>query len=255
MKCSYPRGLVWLTLAASCLLSACAPTYFLTMQPTQPNGPWVNGHPTSQVQHEDSVEVRLGFVRYELNELVFEAQVSNYSGAAVLVAPELFYYVPLLDTTTARPDLSAAVRTAAIDPEVRLRHVAQQLHTEAKQATKVSFFEVLSTVADVAESVSSIKKKETEAEIAERDERHASNAAFFDQQRAEHASTADQLLAQQEHLEQALLRKQTLAPGQQIRGQVRFPRHDEAHRFRVVAFFDERPVQFDFRQLTHRRQP
>ncbi|WP_426492525.1 hypothetical protein [Hymenobacter sp. 102] len=243
------------------LLSACGASTFLAVEPANSNGPWVNGHPTSVVSHPDSVYVRAGFLRADDNELVFEVAYLNYSDKPILIAPETFYYMAVPDTladSTRVPAQFFEARRLAADPEVRLVQLQARLKEQERKATNVSWFEILTTVTDLAEDVSSIKKKETDQQVAEREARHQDNQAFFDNLRLDHAEQAQQLYSQTTALEAVVLRKNTLAPGQGLRGQVFFPRLDVARKLRLVVFFDERPVQFTFTQAlrsTRQYQP
>lgn len=238
-------------------LTACTATSFLSLTPTRPDGPWVNGHPTSLAQHPDSVQVRVGFIRYEPTKLVFETEISNYSDRPIQIAPETFYYLMLPTDSVAEKQLAKGIfesRVPALDPEVQLQQLAAKLDKQAAKATNVSWFEILTSASHIAEDVASIKKKETAEQVAERDYRHQSNDAFFDDQREQHAQQADQLYSQQVSMEATVLRKTTLEPGQRVTGQVYFPRRDYAQRLRLVVFFDERPVQFNFTQATPSRK-
>ncbi|RPD47777.1 hypothetical protein DNI29_10060 [Hymenobacter sediminis] len=237
-------------------LTACTATSFLSLTPTRPDGPWVNGHPTSLSQHPDSVQVRVGFIRYEPTALVFETEIGNYSDRPIQVAPENFYYLMLPTDSIAEKQLAKGIfesRVPALDPEVQLQQLAAKLDKQAAKATNVSWFEILTSAAHIAEDVASIKKKETAEQVAERDYRHQSDDAFFEEQREQHAQQADQLYDQQVSMEATVLRNTTLEPGQRVVGQVHFPRRDYAKRLRLVVFFDERPVQFDFIQATAKR--
>ncbi|GAB2794618.1 hypothetical protein HNQ93_003900 [Hymenobacter luteus] len=238
-------------------LTACTATSFLSLTPARPDGPWVNGHPTSLTQHPDSVQVRVGFIRYEPTALVFETEISNYSDRPIQVAPATFYYLMLPPDTVAEKQLAKGIfesRVPALDPEVQLQQLAAKLDKQAAKATNVSWFEILTTATHIAEDVASIKKKETAEQVAERDSRHQSDDAYFEEQREQHAQQADQLYSQQQSLKATVLRKTTLEPGQRAVGQVHFPRRDYAQRLRLVVFFDERPVQFDFTQATPSRK-
>lgn len=232
-------------------LTACTATSLLTLTPTRPDGPWVNGHPTTLAQHPDSVQVRVGFVRYEPTELVFETEISNYSDQPIQVAPETFYYLMLPTDSVAEKQLAKGIfesRVPALDPEAQLQQLAARLDKQAAKATNVSWFELLTSAAHIAEDVASIKKKETAEQVAARENRQQSDEAYFEEQREQHAQQADQLYSQQVSLETMVLRKTTLVPGQRVVGQVHFPRRDYAQRLRLVVFFDERPVQFTFIQ-------
>jgi len=240
-----------LTGVLALLLSACGASTFLAVEPAQSNGPWVNGHPTSVVGHPDSVYVRAGFIRADDNELVFEVAYLNYSDKPILIAPETFYYVAVPDTladSVAVPAGYFESRRLAANPAVRLGQLQARLKEQDRKATNVSWFEILTMVVNTAEDVSSIKKKETDQQIAERENRHESTRATFDDQRLDHAEQADQLYSQASVLESVMLCRDTLNPGEGRKGQVFFPRMDVARKLRVVVFFDERPVQFTFSQ-------
>jgi hypothetical protein len=243
------------------LLSACGASTFLAVEPARSNGPWVNGHPTSVVSHPDSVYVRASFIRADEHELVFEVAFLNYADTPVRIAPETFCYIALPDTladSTCVPAPFFEARRLAADPEVRLSQLQAKLKEQERKADNVSWFEILTSVASLAEDVSSIKKKETDQQVAERETRHQNNQAYFDNQRLDHAEQADHLYTQATALEAVVLRKTTLAPGQGLRGQVFFPRMDEARKLRLVVFFNERPVQFTFNQTlrgTRQYQP
>jgi hypothetical protein len=220
------------------------------MRPAQPNSSSTNGHPTiTKYQIEDSVEVKLSFVRYDPTELVFEVEIGNDSKRPVLIEPTSFFYAPIDTTMALRPGAKPMLpRIAAIDPEARLKTLAANLETEAVKAEKVSWFEIATGVTQVAESVASVKKKETEAQVAERQERHESTNAYFANQRQQHAQNADNLYNQQQSAQAMMLRKAKLPSGEYVTGQVNFPRTDTARRLRFVLFYNERPVTFDFNQ-------
>lgn len=242
-------------MAAGIGLTSCGATTFLAMWPAQPDGSSVNGHPTStKYQIEDSVEVKLSFVRYDPTELVFEVEIGNDSKRPVLIEPTSFFYAPIDTAVALRPGAKLMLpRIAAIDPEARLKTLAANLETEAVKAEKVSWFEIATTVTQVAESVASIKKKETEAQVAERQERHESTNAYFANQREQHAQNADNLYNQQQGAQSMMLRRAKLPSGEYVTGQVNFPRTDTARQLRFVLFYNERPITFDFSQRLEKK--
>ncbi|QNE38737.1 hypothetical protein F1C16_03790 [Hymenobacter sp. NBH84] len=230
-------------------LSACGPSYFLTMKPTAADTIWYEGR-EMMLQEQDSMLVQMSFVRYEGRELVFEAVVENGSSQPILVAPEQFYYQPVVtQAATAGTATNVPGRVAAIDPEQRMQQLETQLAYESKEATKVSFGELLTTLSHITENVASIKKEETEKEIDEREERQQSERDYYTNHRIDHSIAADQVRYTKEEVEQRLLRKNTLPPGQYIRGYVYFPRTDAADVIRVVVPVNEQqPATFDFTQ-------
>lgn len=230
------------------LLTACGPSYYLTMKPAQSSGRWVDGHEISQDAH-DSVEVHVGFVRYGANGVIFEVSLRNHSGRPILVAPASFYYLPVATlpvASTAPVELPG--RVAAMDPEPRLQQLTTSIGYEAEQATEVSTGEVLSGLSNIVESVASIKNKETDEQIKEREQRHRNDASYYDNQRLQHAANADLLLSEKQELEQYALRKNTLEPGQSARGYVYFSRTDMADLLRLVVRVNEHPLTFNFEQ-------
>lgn len=259
-----PLRLLLTTLSLSAVFTSCSSSTFLAMQPVQPNGPPADGHSTSRLYHPDSVEVKLGFVRYEKKELIFEVEIGNDARRPLEILPETFYYVPdytPADTAaTAQALDSAAVagagpapalpltRVMALNPEATLQQLTARLNKEAAKAEGGSWLEILSSVANITEDIASIKKTETPEQIAERDQRHAADEAYFADQRDTHAQQADELSGRRQHLESVILRKTVLQSNEYIAGQVHFPRTDAARRLRVVLFINARPVVFDFTQ-------
>ncbi|MBC8084340.1 MAG: hypothetical protein H7Z21_14145 [Hymenobacter sp.] len=230
-------------------LAGCAPSYLLAIQPAWPDTPGEKSQSAVFDKYIDSVEVAVGFVRYEKTELIFQVEVINDSHQAVVVAPETFYYIPL-DTSAVVASTTAAlpIRVDALAPEQYLRKLTDQLNEQVAKSEKVGFLEILTTVTHVVEDVSSIKKQETDAQIAERDQRHQDENAAFDGLRETHAGQADQIYDQRQIVERFLLRRDTLRTGQRALGYVHFPRTDAANRLRLVIFFNERPIPFDFTQ-------
>lgn len=233
------------------LLAACSPSYFMITKPSQHSGLWPSGYARSKSQTADSVVVRLGFVRYEQQELVFEVDIRNESNRSVLVAPETFYYLPIatMPIVSVASAANFPPRVAAINPEPRLEQLAARLAEETNLATKVSLWELFTTVSNLAENTpSNKKKKETELQVQEREERHHQVSVYFNEQREFHAVQADKLFELKQKLEYRLLCTTTLEPGQRTRGYVYFPRTDAANLLRVVASLANHPVTFDFVQ-------
>ena len=160
--------------ACGLMLTACGPSYLVTIKPSQHSGLWPSGYAQSENQAADSVIVRLSFVRYEKQELVFETDIRNESGGNVLVAPETFYYLPITTTPVVSvvPVSAFPKRIAAIDPELRVEQLATRLAEEADLATEVSLLELFTNLSNLAEKPSGTNKKETELQVQEREQRH-----------------------------------------------------------------------------------
>jgi hypothetical protein len=223
-----------LTLAAA--LPGCGPSYFLSMHPSSGSGTWVDGAEIARQQH-DSVEVRLSFVRYEANRLVFDAELRNRSGREFTAGPTDFFVQPVATQPVASTATAPALpgRFVAYDPEPTIQALHQRIDTEAAAATNVSLNEVLTHLGHTVEDVATLKKKETKEQIAAREARHRDENATFDTQRLRAAAAAEQHRAELAELQQFALRRTTIESGHKVRGYVYFARVDLADLLRISA--------------------
>jgi hypothetical protein len=230
-------------------LSSCGPTYFLTMKPSRSSGEWAHGREVARQQH-DSLDVRLSFVRYEPNQLVFEAEFRNNSDSAVLISPAAFYFQPIatqpVASTTAMGLLPG--RVPAVDPELRLAELDRRAEEETRKATRAGILQFATTVACIALDVSSIGRKETSSQFQARQTLSATLPVAFAAARIEHSMAADELSAEAGIMADQALRKTTLEPGFKVRGTVYFPRCDQADLLRLTMPVRQQPVIFDFSQ-------
>lgn len=223
-------------IAVTSLLTACGPTYFLSMHPSEGSGVWADGSETARQLH-DSVDVRISFVRYEVGRMVFEADLRNTTRRPLTVGPTDFYFQPVATQPVAStaPALYMPSRLSAFDPEPRIQGLTSQVAQESEAATKVSTNEVLTNLSHVVEDLASLKKTETKEQIAARETKQQSENNYYTRQRLEAAAAADQHRAQLDELQHQSLRRNTLEPGQRVRGYVYFPRVDLADVIRVSA--------------------
>lgn len=218
------------------LLTACGPTYFLSMHPSEGSGMWADGSETARQLH-DSVDVRLGFVRYEVGRMVFEADLRNNTQRPLTIGPTDFSFQPIatqpVASTAAAPYMPS--RLSAFDPEPQIQGLTSQIAQESEAATKVTTAEVLTSLGHVVENLASLKKTETKEQIAARESNQQSENDYYTRQRLEAAAAADQHRAQLDELQHQSLRRNTVEPGQRVRGYVYFPRVDLADVIRVSA--------------------
>ncbi|SET11753.1 hypothetical protein [Hymenobacter actinosclerus] len=233
------------------LLTACAPGQTLSVAPASQGA----GPVSSLISHPDSVYVRFHFVRAEPKELVFEAEFSNAANHSITIDPTRFYYLPLPDSAAVQTGVSvaaapavAAGRHLAFSPEMRLDSMAQRRDELAYKASRVGLLEVLLLVANTAESVASVNRRDTPIERTSRQVRQQGGQAFFEVQRVVRAVQAQKLNTTVAEQAVSSLRRATLQPGDRAVGLVYFPRLDAAPQLRFVLAFDEHPVQFDFSQ-------
>ena len=274
-----PRSLPWLALVA--LLGACAPAYQLAVVPAQCPNSFVEGRAQARAFTADSVEVRLSFVCFEPTRLVFEAVYRNpWRGQQLVVAPAAFAYQPRREPAAPLPaqalrpqpargtNVSAQVAAASVrhplatlpsqplaafDPEPEIVQLRATAEREAAKASRVDWLGVALAITSVAVDVASTSKRETPARNQRRIALQEAIVAYqvaAAASRTEHAVTAETLHLRALNLEDFALRKVTLAPGQQVRGLVYFPRFDAADSLRVLAPVPGGALPLDFVQ-TH----
>ena len=275
----YVRSLRLLALAG--LATACAPTYQLGLKPAQSTNLFVEGREQAQAL-ADSVEVRLSFICYEANRVVFEAEYRNPTTHALVVDPAAFRYEATrridsgYDGKGRRPkpllgaEVSAAVAAAsqsvplpplppqaiaAFDPEPEITALHDRAEREAAKAARIDWFGIALSAASLATDVASIGKRETQAQYQSR--ASIRDAAFTynalsTATKIEHAVASDVLRQRAAQLQEYALRKVTLEPGQQVRGYLYFPRYDAADALVVKAPVGSRVVPLEFAQVRRR---
>jgi hypothetical protein len=265
------------------LATGCAPTYQLGLKPAQSTNLFVEGREQAQAT-ADSVEVRLSFVCYEANRVVFEAEYRNPTTHALVIDPAAFHYEPsrqplpaLLPSQRIRPkplpgtEVTAAVAAAsqyialpplppkpvaAFDPEPEITALHYRAANEAAKAVRIDWLGIVLSAASLATDVASIGKRETPARYQSRasirDAAFAYNALSATS-KIEHAISADVLQQRAGQLQEYALRKVTLEPGQQVRGYLYFPRYDAADALVVRAPVGSPIVPLEFAQVRKRQ--
>ena len=276
----YLRPLCWLALMGAA--TACAPTYQLGLKPSKSTGLFAEGREQAQAV-ADSVEVRLSFVCYEANRVVFEAEYRNPTRRSLVVDPAAFQYeanrvaAPAPDAKAKRPkplpgtEVTAAIAAAsmalplpplppqavaAFDPEPEISALRAKAEKEAEKAARVDWLGLALGVASVATDVASIGKRETPAQYQNRAAIHDAAVTYnviSSAAKIEHAVAADILQQRAAMLQDYALRKVTLEPGQQVRGYLYFPRYDAADGFVLKAPVGSSVVPLEFAQVRKRQ--
>ena len=280
MDLSTLRSLSVLALAAG-LATACAPTYQLGLKPAQATNLFVEGREQA-LATADSVEVRLSFVCYEADRVVFEAEYRNPTRQALLVDPAAFHYEasrrtdPGFDLKGRRPkpplgaEVTAAVAAAsqwlvlpplppqpvaAFDPEPEIAALHAKSESEANKAARVDWLGLALTATSLVSDVAAIGKRETAAQYQSRAAIHDVAVTYnviSAATKVEHAVASDVLRQRAAMLQEYALRKVTLAPGQQVRGYLYFPRYDAADALVVKAPVGSQVVPLEFAQVRRR---
>ena len=281
MSTSPFRPLCWLALLG--LVTACAPTYQLALQPARATNLFAEGREQARAV-ADSVEVRLSFICYEPTRVVFEAEYRNPSHRALVVDPAAFSYeasrlpapAPVPGQKARRPkplpgaEVSAAVAAAsawlplpplpprpvaAFDPEPEITALRESADLAAAKAARIDWFGLALSLASVATDVASIGKRENQ-------QQYESRAALRDAAvtysvvsaaaKVQHAVAAEVMQQRAAQLQDYALRKVTLAPGQQVRGYLYFPRYDAADGLVVTAPVGRSAAPLEFVQTRRR---
>jgi hypothetical protein len=274
------RPLRWLALAG--LATACAPTYQLGLKPAQSTNLFVEGREQAQAT-ADSVEVRLSFICYEANRVVFEAEYRNPTRHALVVDPAAFQYeasrqaAPALGAKAKRPkpqlgeEVTAAVAAAsmslplpplppqavpAFDPEPEISALHDKAESEANKAARFDWLGLALGAASLTADIASIGKRETVAQYQSRAAIHDVAVTYnviSAATKVEHAVASDVLRQRAAMLQDYALRKVTLEPGQQVRGYLYFPRYDAADALVVKAPVGSSVVPLEFAQVRRRQ--
>ncbi|HEX8328054.1 MAG TPA: hypothetical protein VF629_10980 [Hymenobacter sp.] len=270
----------WLALAG--LASACAPTYQLGLKPATPTGLYAEGREQAQAV-ADSVEVRLSFVCYEPTRVVFEAEYRNPTRRSLVVDPAAFKYEANRMPAPAAPgrkakrpkplpgaEVTAAVAAAsmslplpplppqavaAFDPEPEITTLRERAEKAARKAARIDWLGLALGAASLATDVASIGKKETEAQYQRRAAIHDAAVTYNVLSTAvkiEQAVASEVMHQRAAMLEEYALRKVTLAPGEQVRGYLYFPRYDAADGFVLKAPVGSGVVPLEFAQVRKR---
>lgn len=271
-------------LALAGLATACAPTYQLALKPAQPTGLFAEGREQARTQ-ADSVDVRLSFVGYEPTRVVFEAEYRNPMRYALVVDPAAFRYearrqpapalapghknrrpkpLPGAEVTAAIAAASMALPlpplptgpVAAFDPEPEITALRARADREAAKAARVDWLGLALGVASVATDVASIGKRETQSQYQSRAAIHDAAVTYSTISAAAkigHAVAAEVMQQRAGQLQEYALRKVTLAPGQQVRGYLYFPRYDAADGLVVQAPVGSSAAPLEFVQTRVRR--
>jgi len=258
---------------------SCAPTYLLGVQPAAPHTFFASGGEAAEAT-ADSVGLRLNFLGYEPDYVVFNAEYRNDSRHAVEIVPTAFGYAPVRADGVVPPArrvqrgervpaaLAAATQQAAwpalppaplpaLDPEPAIGQLQHGAGHEAAKASRPDWVgATLLVVALGVDIAASTRRTETLAQAQTRAVIREAAVAYnviSSANRMRHAATADAMAQRAELLRQYALRRVVLRPGEQVRGYVYLPRFDQADGLEVLAPVGRRQVALSFVQ-THQRR-
>lgn len=226
------------------LLSSCASPYSISqLNPVAQNSTWLWGREYVEKTTRD-VTVKLAFENNDRRFNVFNIIIENNSDTAVLIDPAKFQ-VALMGNLLPK---NVARKQAAWDPEVffldyekqKSKLYAEEINTSIRQTTEV--------ITETANNVASLKRTETDAEIAQR-QLDQDEAKYRRQMQDYELQMKRYSLNQQKfYFDQQLLRKTTLLPHSFIYGKVFFPRHNQAAAYEIAVPVNDTTLTFQYSQ-------
>lgn len=211
-----------------------APLYVLKPQPQQ-EGYWLWGK-FFQVKQAYSLEVALAYDRSYQGYYKFNIVIKNNTNAPVLVDPTQFYY-QLAWLTPEKPKID---RIYAIDPEQEILKLAKQESRElatyqSDQANRalISFFDLLGDLANSNDNS---------------DDDHLQNDVADLKNDLEHEKQMQSIEKELHVWQEEALRKTTLPPSFQIRGDVFFPVKPDVDKLVIHVVVNHKEFLFHFNQ-------
>ncbi|QIL75380.1 hypothetical protein [Hymenobacter sp. HDW8] len=230
----------WLLVMLGLLLTACGPSYYLAVQPTELKGDPVNASQTLFAEL-DGVEVELTFSHFRIKDAVFQAEIRNGSSQPVMVDPANFYYqLSALQAALSTADTASFLPPVpAYDPEAEVQPLSTRLSIDNGAVMGVSEIEWLVIMASVTKEA--IGKKRLEASRTTENRQKSTPQT--------QGKDVDDMIAQELELWQgAMLRRYNLQPGELIRGYVVFPGYDQAAVLRIITPVGPHVFTFDYSQ-------
>jgi hypothetical protein len=261
----------------------CAPSYLLGVQPAQPHTLFGSGQPAAEAA-ADSVALRLDFLGYEPEYLVFHAEYHNDSRRPIEIVPEAFAYAPVREAGVRPPTqriqriqrgerVPAAVAAAtqhlpwpalppaplaALDPEPQIVQLQNGATHEAQKASRTDWVSIALFAVALGTDIASTTRRRPETFDQAQTRAVIHNVAWAynavsTASRVHHAATAEALAQRAAQLNEFALRRVILQPGQQVRGYVYLPRFDHADGLEVLAPVGRQQVALSFVQSHQRR--
>lgn len=234
---------IWLVMALGALLTACGPSYYLTVQPTDLEGQAKNA-PQTLLAEVEGVEMELTFSHFRIKDLAFKAEIRNGSTEPVLVDPAQFYYLSgVAPAANAKAEKATSrTRVKAYDPEAEQQPLTTRLSMQEGVVMGVSELEwllVMASASKEAMAKARIQTKQIKSKGQENTEPQLPGPV-------QEQVAGDKIAEELELWQGKLLRKYTLQPGELIRGYVVFPKLKQKTMMRVTAPVGPHVFTFDF---------
>jgi len=194
------------------------------------------------ISESNGIVASAAFVRSNRNNLVFDLEVINGTDSDLLVAPESFYFFPLISET-----LADTFKVMAIDPEIQRKSLEKQISRKEADLSnqKITNFiadtsDLIGDIADSGERTIEEEQLDTEQDI----ERHVEAQREENSTRHEINNLSDQ----SQYWTNSVLRKTTLKPNEAIRGEVCFPTNKKIGKILVIFEIENSRFEIIFDQ-------
>lgn len=217
------------------ILGCVAPRPLYRLQPLAENTLWIYGKEYVESSN-DSFAVAVAYDRTVNDYLVFQVEIENRTGSAVLVSPERFHYT----TLKRAPAFDTVDPVYAVDPEAKLEQLDKALSRENARHASALAADITFTLLDIF------------AEIVTDTDDNTDELAYHRNYEIEndnkHERTVSNLKEIRDSWEFDTLRKTTLLPEQKVQGLVYFPAQETAQRIRILLPIAGWTATFTFEQ-------
>jgi hypothetical protein len=229
----------WLLVTFSLLLTACGPSYYLAVQPTELEAEAINA-PQTLFAELDGVEMEITFSHFRIGDAVYQAEIRNGSSQSVVVE---FRGVQSAPSTTNTSALLPPVPVPAHDPEAEVQPLSTRVNIANDVVMGVTEIEWIVIRASITQEAIAKRRR------AMQRVRNSPPAAPHLQNEQAKQNDINVLTAQELALWQGpLLRRYDLQPGELIRGYVVFPSYAESGVLRITAPVGPHVFTFDYAQ-------
>jgi hypothetical protein len=194
------------------------------------------------ILEEDGIIASLAYVNSEKNMLVFDLEVINLRAADVLVAPESFYYYPLISKS-----LADTLKVMAINPQLQLKKLDKIISQKRADLSNQIIGNIIVESADLIDDiVESDQRNMAEKQLdAQEDLKRQVNQ---ERRESRTRNQIDNLTTSRKYWASEVLRKTTLKQDQSIQGRIYFPTEREIEKLEVILTIENSKFVFLFDQ-------
>jgi hypothetical protein len=232
--------LKFITLAIITVIISCSIPPVRKVQLLEPESFWYNGNNYAKIER-DSIKLLMAWDCQDNNNLSFNTLIYNESKNSILVDPAVAFNILIPDS--AKNSLPATVKTAAYDPETKLKQLNSDLLKENSEFSKQQLSNVGVSILDFVATVTSKGKTD-----------NSSNDSLFETQEKSHNETMGRINEQQTFWTNAVIRKTTLLPGSFLQGKIVFPGSNMPGKLSVTIPVGKDSITVSFRQTFEKIQ-